>query len=209
VTPAAVVLDATGIAISTVAGSKGAPWTASDGTGYFVVWDATGDIYGARVTAGGVVADPGGFAICTDANYQNQPSAAFAGGNYQVVWEDGRFGLYGNRVVPSTAALLDGPGGAAFAGVGSRTSRPRVFGAGAAFYLVWEGRPANDSAGDLFGSRLSTAASLLDAPDGGGEKAGSNGGSVESSSSSGRRRGRRGGRRRSRAPSAGGEKDDD
>jgi ribonuclease G len=56
--------------------------------------------------------------------------------------------------------------------------------------------------------RSVATASLLDAPDGTGEKADSNGGSVESSSSSGRRRGRRGGRRRSRAPSAGGEKDD-
>ena len=56
--------------------------------------------------------------------------------------------------------------------------------------------------------RSVATASLIDAPDGGGEKAGSNGGSVESSSSSGRRRGRRGGRRRSRAPSGDGDRDD-
>lgn len=67
------------------------PSLASDGSGYFAVWEDSRigsgmqTIYGARVSAEGQPLDPVGIRI--SAEYGGNPRAVFAGGNYLVAWQ--------------------------------------------------------------------------------------------------------------------------
>ncbi len=68
VSPLGVLLDSTGIAISTAEGTQDCPTVAFDGMNFPVAWSdgragAARDIYGARVSSRGVVLDPGGIPI--------------------------------------------------------------------------------------------------------------------------------------------------
>jgi hypothetical protein len=99
---AGVVLDPTGIAVSTAAHEQLHPSIAFDGTNYLVVWQDTRndtlyqimdrDIYGARVNQNGIVLDSSGIGIKVDPytppNWQRDsyPSLAFGGSQYLVVW---------------------------------------------------------------------------------------------------------------------------
>jgi hypothetical protein len=73
---------ATGIPISTAANDQGAVATASDGSGFIVLWndERTGagklDVYGARLAANGIVQDPTGFPIATSATAEREPAIA-------------------------------------------------------------------------------------------------------------------------------------
>jgi hypothetical protein len=127
VTPAGVVLDPAGIAISSARGAQSSPYVSFDGTNYFVAWEDTRndpgafpprlDIYGTRITPDGTVLDgppaTGGIAINTADVPKQHPVIAFDGTNYLVVWDeafhyDPPTGIYAARV--STAGvLLDGP----------------------------------------------------------------------------------------------------
>jgi hypothetical protein len=100
-----VVLDTSGIDISTIAPGYATPTVDFDGSNYFVTWwtnrSGTYDIYGARVNQNGVVLDPNGIAICTATNSQQFPSVTFDGTNNFVVWQDYRNGfwdIYGAKV---------------------------------------------------------------------------------------------------------------
>ena len=127
------------------------------------------DIYGARLdSSNGALVDVAGISLCNNASAQYYPSVAFAGTAYQVVWDDYRgAGLYGQRVNPTTGALLDGAAGAAIAGPGTipfHVYEPRVFPAGTAHYVAWLDYQAEAGPGNLVGSRLSVTPSVLDAP---------------------------------------------
>ena len=93
VTPAGVVLDTQGLAITTEAQAQ-YPALAIDTMSYLVLWEDfrndpdTSDIYGARVTPAGEVLDPTGIAISTATRDQRFPALAFDGSNYLAVWED-------------------------------------------------------------------------------------------------------------------------
>lgn len=116
VTPAGVVLDPMGIAISTAPKSQGDPRLIFDGTNYFVVWVDqrlsgtywNNDIYGARVSKDGVLldgpSDTGGIAINT-ADYNNiYFDVASDGQNEFVVWGSDQYsntppaGIFGAKV---------------------------------------------------------------------------------------------------------------
>src|SRR5207249_1314257 len=90
-----IVLDPSGIAISTEIRDQSSPSVASDGRDYLVVWEdwrravsvsAAINVYGARITAQGVVADPHGFPITLATGRQVAPSIAFNGHHYLVAW---------------------------------------------------------------------------------------------------------------------------
>lgn len=127
VTPAGVVLDTDGIAISTAPGQQNAPHVIFDGNDYFVVWSDTRngpntfppilDIFGTRVKADGTLLDgppdTGGLAINTTSSPKSHPRVSFDGTNYFVAWEvsffyDPPVGIFGARV-SSTDFLVDPP----------------------------------------------------------------------------------------------------
>jgi len=165
VDPAGVVLDSTGIAISTAAGYQLDPSVAFDGSNYLVVWsedrnDPFNDIYGARVDPAGTVLDTGGIAISTAAEYQVDPSVAFDGSNYLVVWSDNRndtdYDIYGARVDPA-GAVLD-TAGIAISTETSYQTNPVLAFDGTNYLVVWEYR-------NIYGARIDPAGNVLD-PDG-------------------------------------------
>jgi hypothetical protein len=164
VTPAGVVLDSAGIAISTAAGYQESPVVAFDGANFLVVWQDfrsadTSDIYGARVTQAGVVLDPSGIAISTAAYSQFFPAVGFDGANFLVVWQDTRNGggylsdIYGARVTPA-GVVLD-PAGIPISTAVSSQGTPALAFDGTNYLVVW-------TVDDIYGARVTPAGVVLD-----------------------------------------------
>ncbi len=85
-----IVLDTTGIPISTANHVQKGPAIAFDGQNYLVVWQDSRnlgwDIYGTLVNQDGMVLDTIGIAISTAPFYQMEPAVTFDGLNYIVAW---------------------------------------------------------------------------------------------------------------------------
>ena len=114
VTTAGVVLDASGIALSTATADQAKPQVAFDGTNCLVVWHdarngSDSDIYGTRVSTAGAVLDAAGLELSADDGTQSDPALVFGAANYLVVWSDSRGGsnydVYATRVSKAGAAL--------------------------------------------------------------------------------------------------------
>ena len=154
-----IVIDTSGIAISTAVNDQGIPSVAFDGNNYLVVWqdarsDVWDDIYGARVGQSGVVLDPTGIAISTGEGAQRYPSIAFDGTNYLVVWRGS--GIYGTRVNQS-GIVIDTVGIA----VSTCGDCPSVAFDGTNYLIVWQDN-RNGSYTDIYGARLSQSGVVLD-----------------------------------------------
>jgi phosphoribosylformylglycinamidine (FGAM) synthase PurS component len=165
VTPQGTVLDASGIAICTVAAVKWAPSVAFDGASFLVVWQdqrsGLSDIYGGRVTPQGAVLDPAGIPISTAPNEQWRPKAAFDGASFLVVWEDGRgyeYDIYACRVTPQ-GAVLDSSGIAVSAAT-SGQYKPAVAFDGANCLVVWEDCRSGDPG--IYGCRVTPQGTVLE-----------------------------------------------
>jgi hypothetical protein len=166
VSKAGVVLDASGIAISTLAKRQGFPAIAFDGTNYMVVWqdDRSGfyDIYCSRISPSGAVLDAGGIAVSTATSDQSYPAIAFGGTNYMVVWQDYRAGyfydIYGSRLSKS-AAVLD-PAGIALSTAANSQLAPAIAFDGTDFFAIWQDARAGSY--DIYGTRVTASGVVLD-----------------------------------------------
>ncbi len=165
------VLDPPGIGISTTTGRQQFPSVAFDGTNFLVVWDdernspTADDIYGTLVKPDASVVTPAGNIIADDASWQRNPSVAFDGTNYLVVWGNyasGSFNadIYGVRVnqsgypvdASSFAIMVDEYG----------QWYPVVDFDGTNYLVVWFDR-RNSNASDIYGTRITPHAAVLDA----------------------------------------------
>ena len=155
-----VLLDPTGIAISTAAGDQRAPCVASDGIGWFIAWSdtrtgATPQLYGARLSATGTLLDLAGFPLVTSTAQLGEPALAFDGTRYLLAWSEitattssiqaSRLGSAGARLdtpplqlgaggrVPAVASTRDGflVAWRAATGTGTAVSATRVGASGA------------------------------------------------------------------------------
>ena len=167
---AGVVLDPTGIPISTAPNGQWDPDVAFDGVNAFVVWgdarSGTGDIYGARVSQAGAVLDPQGIAISAAPSVQWSPEVAFDGTNYFAAWQDQRAGIelydiYGARFTPS-GSVLDGAGIPISTAPGWQETPSVAFG-GTTYVVSWQDERAGAGDSDIYGARVTEGGTLLDA----------------------------------------------
>lgn len=168
VSTAGMVLDGTGIAISSAANNQFAPSVTRNGTDLFVAWQdgrAGGtayDIYGARVNAMGTVLDAAGIAISTATSAQTAPSVASDGANTLVVWQDQRgatIDVYGARV--NAMGAVQDPSGIVVSNAASSQLAPDVIWDGTNFVVAW--RDVRSGIGDVYGARVSAAGVVQDA----------------------------------------------
>jgi len=168
ITSGGAVLDATGIAVTTVPGHQVSPKVAFDGTNHLVVWtdeaqSPNRNVYGARVTPSGTVLDTTAIPISTAANDQAGSSVAFGSTNYLVVWTDKRGGtsydIYGARVSKS-GAVLDASGFVISNASGDQQPT-RVAFDGANYFVVWGDNRSGTNL-DIYGARVSPNGAVLD-----------------------------------------------
>ncbi len=171
VTTSGNVLDPPGIAISTATDNQEFPSVAFDGTNFLVVWDdsrggyGTDDIYGTLVQRNGNVVSPSGIAIATDANWQRNPSVGFGGSNYLVVWGDYGSGTFEEDIYGVRVNLSGSPIDASSFAISTATKGqwyPVVDFDGMNYMVAWFDR-RNSNASDIFGTRINTAGTILDA----------------------------------------------
>jgi hypothetical protein len=164
----AAVIDAAGVAICTVTGSRAFPAVVFNGTDYFVVWGdgrgATGDVYGTRVDTSATVLDGDGIAISTASNNQHTPSVSFDGTYHLVAWEDFRSGsptnadIYAARV--DAAGVVRDPAGIVIDLVGNDNSAVDVAFDGTNYLVTWHDRFSSLS--NIEGARIDTSGTLLE-----------------------------------------------
>jgi len=174
VSAAGVVLEATGIGISTGVNDMAQPAVASDGKDFFVAWDeARGaptytDILGARVSGEGTVVDTTPIVIKAGTLGEWAPALSWDGTNYLVVWYESRsvtyFDILGARV-SGAGAVLDSPA-IVISAATSDQSRPDVTWDGGNHLVVWQdhrsGPTGVSGTWDIYGARVSAAGSVLD-----------------------------------------------
>jgi len=167
VTTSGLVLEPSGIPISTGSNSQQCPSVAFDGLNYMVVWYDSRlsfyDIFGCRINTSGVVLDPTGIAISTASNVQIYPKITFDSANYFVIWQDSREGfyskIYGARV--DTSGIVLDPLGIALSHTPNHQNFPSIAFDGTNYFAVWQDKRRGTDA-DIFGTRVSREGGVLD-----------------------------------------------
>ncbi len=162
-----VVLDTSGIPISTALNTQEIPRVTFGGSEYFVVWGdkrngSDGDIYGARIKTSGTVIDTQGIPILIASENQSFPSLLFDGTNYFVVWEDQRgigLNIYGTQV-SETGIVLD-TSGILISMSGAPQGNPCGAFDGTNYFVVWEDY-RNEKDLDIYGSFVTPSGDIID-----------------------------------------------
>jgi len=159
---AGVVLDTTGIVISSTPENQVNPSVDFDGSNFLVVW-GTADIYGTRVSPSGIVLDTLGIVISAASNNQRNPCVTFDSKNYLVVWEDRRSGvsydIYGARL--DTSGVVLDTSGIAISVAPNHQYNPAAASVGMEYLVVWDDK-RNGNYSDIYGARLDTSGVVLD-----------------------------------------------
>jgi len=160
-----IILDPSGVPISTARNYQCTPAVHFADSSYLVVWEDSRsglyDIYGTRVTRAGTVLDTLGIPISTADGHQAMPSVSFGGADFLVLWSDERLGasdVYGARVSPA-GILLDPVG----FGISTATNiqwKPSAAFDGNNFLVVWD--DLRGGASQTYGARVTPAATVLD-----------------------------------------------
>ena len=167
-----VVLDKTGIAISTASGHQQVPRVAYQSGTFLVVWQdyrhhgSYGAIYGARVTSAGKVQDPKGIKISYTTRHRGAPDVAYGGGNFFVVWHDYRssyYRIYGARV--SAAGVVQDTSGVLVSASNRHCYHPRLAFDGTNFLVAWYDYRHSGSYTAIYASRMSSAGKRLSTTD--------------------------------------------
>jgi large repetitive protein len=172
VTPAGVVLDPSGIAISSE-GIQTVPALTFDGQNFLAVWqnaasDLTGfySIHGARVTPDGAVLDGSELVIAHGPASVSLavPADGFDGANFLVVWQDNRndtveSDVYGARVSPG-GVVLD-TGGLLITQAAREELAPAVAFDNANFLVAWEDHRGGGYS-DVYGARVTPGGTVVD-----------------------------------------------
>ncbi len=160
---AGVVLDQSGVPVSTATSYQRDPSVAFDGTNWLVGWEDNrhGDlcVLGARVSQEGTVLDPDGAAISLKVNNQDASSVVYDGTNYFAIWQDWRSGDYdicGARV-NTLGEVLDSPPIPVCPDPG-RQWMSAVAPGDTSHLVVW----SDDTDVGIYGRRVSYAAEVLD-----------------------------------------------
>jgi hypothetical protein len=159
------VLDPAGLVIHASAHGLFAPALASNGTGWFVVWEKNWNgqrLHGTRVANTGEVMDPAGIPICTTAADQRSPAVASNGVDYFVTWNDYRSGaspdIYGARVLAS-GTVVD-TAGFALGTAAVSESTPAVASNGTDYLAVWKRDTGLTT--DIYATRVTSAGVVVD-----------------------------------------------
>ena len=165
-------LDPAGIPVSTAPGWQDKPALASDGTGFFVVWDDQREpppnnyrhVYGARISNDGSVLDPSGIPIAVDTNEQFEPAIAWNGASYLVSWTDTRSlqteDVYAARVSASGEVLSEAP----IAAGGLNEDGSRLASDGTNTLAVWTTAPISGGPADVYGVLLDADGNPIGSP---------------------------------------------
>jgi hypothetical protein len=163
---AGVVLDPTGILLSSIDPDQREPAIVFDGNNSFVVWHE-GDIRGIRLDQSGNVVDTNTILVSTTICYFPQIAAdvVFDGLNYFVVWEDNHYGIYnvydiyGARV-SQNGGVIDVPSIPISLAPNSQGT-PAVAYDGSNYMVTWcDGRSGGNK--DIYCCRIDTFGVVLD-----------------------------------------------
>jgi hypothetical protein len=165
------ILDPSGIQICTYSGTQSSPSISSNGSQSLVVWrdyrSSQKEIRGARIDQSGAVLEPDGFQIYSGANCGNGGiGVTFGSDSYLVVWAkdsggNNPYDVYGGRVSPD-GTIMD-PGGFVISSAPNNQDGPDVAFDGTNFFVVWMDNRNAVLEDDIYGARVSTDGTILDA----------------------------------------------
>lgn len=167
VTRDGIVLDTSGITISTASKGQYRPAVGFGSNGYLAMWhdDSTGsdyDVFYRRVDQNGGLVDSIDILITISGNGQYLPAVASDGSDFLVGWEDMRAGardIYGART--NSAGIVLDPRALQISTAHDNQYHPSIAFDGANYFIVWEDRRSGLSS-DIFGSRISPSGLVLD-----------------------------------------------
>lgn len=150
ITSDAVILDTTGLPISTASYYQSAPSIGSNGNIFFVAWqdwrdgDGYWDIYGARIKSSGEIFDTTGISISNENYDQHTPTVASDSNNFLIAWDDERhysyYSIYCARV-NEDGQLVD-TNGIKLSEVEYIHYAPSILYNGSNYMVVWRKNPS-------------------------------------------------------------------